>query len=121
MLHAKTEHTHLWSSSHPAKNRLSCPPPPPSPLFSTCPRLDSSEKKRQGTEWAMISVLNDLDYSDDSGLMAHRHRDTQGKTEGLCKITSTIIHTEVTIFRRNVFRLNVHRDSRFTLHVVMFH
>lgn len=35
-------------------------------------------------------LLEDLDYTDDLGLLAHKHQDIQQKIEKLSKIASTI-------------------------------
>ena len=46
--------------------------------------------KRQGIQWTMTSVLEDLDYADDIGLLSQRHQDMQQKTKDLSQIASKI-------------------------------
>ena len=50
----------------------------------------STQGKRQGIQWTLTSVLEDLDYADDIGLLSHRHQDAQSKTESLYQTASTI-------------------------------
>ena len=49
-----------------------------------------TQDKRQGIQWTMTSVLEDLDYADDLGLLSSRHQDIQRKTEDLSETASTI-------------------------------
>ena len=39
--------------------------------------------KRQGLQWTLPSILEDLDYADDLGLVASRHHDIKQKREQL--------------------------------------
>ncbi len=49
-----------------------------------------TQGKSQGIQWTLTSLLEDLDYADDLGLLSHKHQDIQQKTEKLCEIASTI-------------------------------
>ncbi|KAK3549305.1 hypothetical protein QTP70_034532 [Hemibagrus guttatus] len=54
----------------------------------------------------MKNALEDLDYADDLGLLAHRHQDIQQKTEKLSEIASTI-GLKVNNKKTQVLRKNV--------------
>ncbi|GFR77505.1 endonuclease-reverse transcriptase [Elysia marginata] len=44
--------------------------------------------KHQGIQWTITSMLEDLDYADDLGLLSHRHQDIQQKTKDLYETAS---------------------------------
>lgn len=46
--------------------------------------------KRQGIQWTLTSILEDLDYADDPSLLSSRHQDIQQKTELLGAAASKI-------------------------------
>ncbi|GFS14210.1 retrovirus-related Pol polyprotein from type-2 retrotransposable element R2DM [Elysia marginata] len=52
-------------------------------------RLTYAECHRR-IQWIITSVLEDLDYADDLGLLSHRYQDIQEKTDDLCEIGSKI-------------------------------
>ena len=41
----------------------------------------TTEGRRQGIQWTLTSLLDDLDYADDSRLLASRNQDIQQKTQ----------------------------------------
>ncbi|XP_052261550.1 uncharacterized protein LOC127865671 [Dreissena polymorpha] len=43
----------------------------------------TTEGRRQGKQWTLTSLLDDLDYADDIGLLASRNQDIQQKTQQL--------------------------------------
>ena len=43
----------------------------------------ATQGKRQGLQWTLTSILEDLDYADDLGLLVSRYQDIQQKTEQL--------------------------------------
>ena len=49
-----------------------------------------TQDKKQGIQWTLTSVLEDLDYADDLGLLSSRHQDIQHKTDCLSDTASTI-------------------------------
>ena len=50
----------------------------------------TTEGRRQGIQWTLTSLLDDLDYADDIGLLASRNQDIQQKTQQLALSASTI-------------------------------
>lgn len=64
-----------------------------------------TEGRRQGIQWTLTTVLEDLDYADDLGLLSSRHQDIQQKTETLSEIANTIglrVNTKKTqVMRKN--------------------
>ncbi|KAK3545686.1 hypothetical protein QTP70_010891 [Hemibagrus guttatus] len=65
-----------------------------------------TEGQRRGIQWTLTTALEDLDYADDLGLLAHRHQDIQQKTERLSEIASTI-GLKVNNKKTQVLRKNV--------------
>ncbi|KAK3517624.1 hypothetical protein QTP70_013436 [Hemibagrus guttatus] len=65
-----------------------------------------TEGQRRGIQWTLTTALEDLDYADDLGLLAHRHQDIQQKTEKLSEIASTI-GLKVNNKKTQVLRKNV--------------
>ncbi|KAI8511975.1 hypothetical protein Bbelb_110750 [Branchiostoma belcheri] len=49
-----------------------------------------TQEKQRGINWTEHKILEDLDYADDLGLLAHRHREVQEKAGKLHKTASTI-------------------------------
>ena len=49
-----------------------------------------TQGRRQGIQWTLTTVLEDLDYADDLGLLSSRYQDAQQKTESLSRVASTI-------------------------------
>lgn len=61
--------------------------------------------KRQGLQWTLTSILEDLDYADDLGLLSSRHQDIQQKTE-LLSATASKIGLKVNTKKTKVLRVN---------------
>ena len=64
----------------------------------------TTQGKRQGIQWTLSSVLEDIDYADDIALLSRRHQDAQAKTSGLDEIAYTMgrrINTQKTKIMRN--------------------
>jgi len=64
-----------------------------------------TDGRRQSLQWTLTSVLEDLDYADDLGLLSHRHQDIQQKTDLLNTTASTIV-LRVNAKKTQVLRLN---------------
>ena len=81
-----------------------------------------TEEKRQGIQWNLTSVLEDLDYADDVGLLSHRHQDIQQKIERLSQAANTIglrINQKKTkVMRTNTTNNSLIRVNDKTLEVV---
>ncbi|KAH3846536.1 hypothetical protein DPMN_088838 [Dreissena polymorpha] len=50
----------------------------------------TTEGRRQGTQWTLTLLLDDLDYANDIGLLASRNQDIQQKTQQLALSANTI-------------------------------
>jgi endonuclease/exonuclease/phosphatase family metal-dependent hydrolase len=61
--------------------------------------------RRQGIQWTLTSMLDDLDYADDIGLLSSRNQDTQQKTQQLAESASAI-GLKVNIGKTQVMRKN---------------
>ena len=61
--------------------------------------------RRTGIQWTLNSMLEDLDYADDIGLLSNRHRDLQEKTEELSS-TASFIGLKVNERKTQIFRKN---------------
>ena len=46
--------------------------------------------KRNGIQWKSLTQLDDLDFADDLALMSHSHRQMQGKTTDLARISAQV-------------------------------
>jgi len=64
-----------------------------------------TDGRRQGLQWTLTSVLEDLDYADDLGLLSHRHQDIQQKTD-LLNTTASTVGLRVNAKKTKVLRLN---------------
>ena len=64
-----------------------------------------TQDKKQGIQWTFTSLLEDLDYADDLGLLSSRYIDAQQKTESLSNIASTI-GLKVNKKKTKVMRMN---------------
>ena len=56
-------------------------------------RLDhktETKGRRNGTEWKILTQLDDLDFADDLALTFHSHRQMQDKTTYLARISAQI-------------------------------
>ena len=47
-------------------------------------------ENKRGITWTITQTLEDIDYADDIALLAHRHQDMQGKTDGLVTYSKQI-------------------------------
>ena len=64
---------------------------------------------RQGIQWSLSSILEDIDYADDIALLSSRHQDIQTKTSSLNEIASTIglrVNRQKTKIMRNNKTIN---------------
>lgn len=73
-----------------------------------------TQGKRCGIQWTLSSVIEDLDYADDLGLLSSRYQDAQQKTEHLSKIASTI-GLRVNVKKTQVLRKNAAINNPITL------
>ena len=46
--------------------------------------------RRQGIQWALITVLEDLDYADDISLLSSKQQDAKQRSERLGKTANTV-------------------------------
>ena len=49
-----------------------------------------TQGRRQCIQWTLMTVLDNLDYADDIGLLSSKHQDAQQKSERLSKTASAI-------------------------------
>ena len=61
--------------------------------------------RRQGIQWTLTSILEDLDYADDLSLLASRHQDIQQKTNNLAK-HAALIGLKVNTGKTKVLKIN---------------
>ena len=73
-----------------------------------------TQGKRQGLQWTLTSVLEDLDYADDLGLLANRHQDIQHKTDHL-SATASKIGLKVNTKKTQVLRINGNNNNPVTI------
>ncbi|KAL3868729.1 hypothetical protein ACJMK2_041499 [Sinanodonta woodiana] len=74
----------------------------------------TTEDKIQGIQWTLTSMLDDLDYADDIGLLASKHQDIQQKTQQLVQTANTI-GLRVNIEKTKVLRKNIRADNPITI------
>jgi hypothetical protein len=74
----------------------------------------TTEGRRQGIQWTLTSLLDDLDYADDIGLLASRNQDIQQKTQQLALSASTI-GLRVNIGKTQVMRKNTRVGDPITI------
>ncbi|KAL3848197.1 hypothetical protein ACJMK2_019071 [Sinanodonta woodiana] len=74
----------------------------------------TTEDKRQGIQWTLISMLDDLDYADDIGLLASKHHDIQQKTQQMVQTANTI-GLRVNIGKPKVLRKNIRAGNPSTI------
>ena len=70
--------------------------------------------RRTGIQWSLTSILEDLDYADDLGLLSSRHQDIQQKTETLSSIANTI-GLKVNEQKTQIIRKNTRSDQPIML------
>ena len=61
--------------------------------------------KKRGIQWTLNSVLEDLDFADDIGLLSSRHSDIQEKMDRLASLASQI-GMKVNVGKTKLTRLN---------------
>jgi hypothetical protein len=66
---------------------------------------ETTQEKNRGIRWTLGSVLEDLDYADDVGLLTSKHSDMQEKTTKM-KETSELIGLKVNKKKTKVMRVN---------------
>ena len=65
-----------------------------------------NQGSRLGIRWTLLTVLDDLDYADDIGLLSSKHHDAKQKAERLSKPANTI-GLNVNTMKTNVLRRNI--------------
>jgi len=65
-------------------------------------------------QWTLTSVLEDLDYADDPGLLSHRHQDIQQKTD-LQITTASTIGLRVNAKKTQVLRLTLNNREPISI------
>ena len=45
---------------------------------------NSTTNERNGVQWTLTEMLDDLDFADDIGLTSHNYKQMQDKTEAIC-------------------------------------
>ena len=73
-----------------------------------------TDGRRQGLQWTLTSVLEDLDYADDLGLLSHRHQNIQQKTD-LLNTTASTIGLRVNAKKTQVLRLNSNNSEPISI------
>ena len=67
--------------------------------------IKTTGRRRTGIQWSLTSILEDLDYADDLGLLSSRHQDIQEKTENLAtaaiKVGLKINEQKTQVLRKN--------------------
>ena len=71
---------------------------------------ETTRVKKRGIRWTLTSVLEDLDYADDVGLLSSSHKDMQEKTTRM-KETSELIGLKVNKKKTKVMRINSKRND----------
>ena len=70
--------------------------------------------KKRGIQWTINSVLEDLDFADDIGLLSSRHSDIQEKMERLTSLVSQI-GMNVNVGKTKLMRLNTTSNQPITV------
>ena len=70
--------------------------------------------KKRGIQCKLNSVLEDLDFADDVGLLSSRHSDIQEKMDGLTSFASHI-GMKVNVGKTKLFRLNTTSNQSVTV------
>ena len=75
----------------------------------------STAGKRTGIQWTFTKQLEDLEFSDDTSLLFHRHQDTQEK---LCRVAAEAENTglQINIGKTEVMRVNNRQQDPVWLH-----
>ena len=76
--------------------------------------LKTLGQRRTGIQWSLTSILEDLDYADDLGLLSSRHQDIQGKTENLAAAANQV-GLKVNEQKTQVLRKNARTDEPIQL------
>ena len=51
---------------------------------------ETTLEKKRGIRWTLTSVLEDLDYADDVGLLSSKHKDLQDKTTKMKEVSEML-------------------------------
>ena len=70
--------------------------------------------RKRGIQWTINSVLEDLDFADDIGLLSSRHSDIQEKMERLTSLVSQI-GMNVSVGKTKLMRLNTTSNQPITV------
>ena len=85
--------------------------------FHPCHRLvddRNHQNGNRGIRWTLTSILEDLDYADDIGLLSSRHKDMQEKMD---KLTTTApqIWLKLNTAKTKLMRINYKTDNPITI------
>ena len=75
---------------------------------------NSTINKRNGIQWTLTEMLDDLDYADDLALTSHNHKQMQEKTKLICE-TSDKIGLQINIAMTQVLRMNTENQNNATV------
>ena len=64
-----------------------------------------TKEKRNGTQWKILTQLDDLTVADDLALMSHNHRQMQDKTTNLTRISAQV-GLKINKKKTKILRLN---------------
>jgi len=70
--------------------------------------------KKRGIQWALNSVLEDLDFADDIGLLSSHHSDIQENMDRLTSLASQI-GMKVNVGKTKLMRLNTKSNQPITV------
>ena len=72
--------------------------------------IEISKNGNRGIRWTLTSILEDLDYADDIGLVSNRHKDMQEKMD---KLTTTApqIGLKLNTAKTKLMRINNKTDN----------
>ena len=70
--------------------------------------------KKRGIQWTLNSVLEDLDFADDVGLLSSRHSDIQEQMDRLTSLVSQI-GMNVNVGKTKLMRLNTTSNQPITV------
>ena len=66
---------------------------------------NSTTNERNGVQWTLTEMLDDLDFADDIGLTSHNHKQMQDKTEAIC-LNSAKLGLQLNILKTQVMKIN---------------
>ena len=76
--------------------------------------IEITKNGNRGIRWTLTSILEDLDYADDIGLLPNRHKDMQ---ENMDKLTTTApqIGLKLNTAKTKLMRINYKTDNPITI------